>query len=568
MKWFRDLKIGKKLLLGFAFMIVFMAVIGLTGYNGAKRMHKDVTKINNVTIPALDYLIEADRDLQQLLVAERSMIFANVSSEIFKQLVADYNENLEQSETRWQKFKELASTDEESRIIPLYEKARQEWSEISRKIVDGRLEDSRAGRRLAIDLSLGIAHDKFEEMRGYLDQLQNILLKNAEEHKEASRAIFSKSVMAMTVTSLLGIAVGIVMALLIGRGITIPLSRAVQMTEKMKNGNLDVTMVEDRNDEVGIMARSLNSMVGKIKEVVGDVKTASNNVAAGSQQMSASSEEMSQSATEQASSAEEASSSMEEMVANIRQNADNSQQTEKIALKAADDAKEGGEAVDEAVNAMKEIADKISIIEEIARQTNLLALNAAIEAARAGEHGKGFAVVAAEVRKLAERSQTAAGEISQLSSSSVDVAERAGEMLSKLVPDIQKTAELVQEISAASNEQNSGAEQINKAIVQLDQITQQNAGAAEEISSTAEELSSQAEYLQTAVSFFEFGENGNGQSARRVAVHESKADRGAMRIQHSTDKEATQAAVSTAGVNLDLSGHDKGDTMDNEFERY
>ena len=198
---------------------------------------------------------------------------------------------------------------------------------------------------------------------------------------------------------------------------------------------------------------------------------------------------------------------MEQMVSNIKQNADNAQQTEKIAVKSAEDAKEGGRSVAEAVNAMKEIASRISIIEEIARQTNMLALNAAIEAARAGEHGKGFAVVAAEVRKLAERSQKAAGEINQLSASSVKVAEKAGEMLERLVPDIQKTAELVKEISAASNEQNTGAEQINTALQQLEKIIQQNASASEEMASTSEELSSQSEQLIGAIDFFQIGES-------------------------------------------------------------
>jgi methyl-accepting chemotaxis protein len=193
---------------------------------------------------------------------------------------------------------------------------------------------------------------------------------------------------------------------------------------------------------------------------------------------------------------------MEQMSANIRQNADNALQTEKIAVKSAADTLEGGKAVEQTVAAMKEIASKINIVGEIARQTNLLALNAAIEAARAGEHGKGFAVVASEVRKLAERSQVAAQEIGRLSVTSVDVAERAGEMLQQIVPDIQRTASLVQEISASSKEQDAGAEQINKAIQQLDQVIQQNAGTAEEMSSTAEELSSQAEQLQSVVSFF------------------------------------------------------------------
>ncbi|SDE62134.1 HAMP domain-containing methyl-accepting chemotaxis protein, partial [Desulfuromonas thiophila] len=299
---------------------------------------------------------------------------------------------------------------------------------------------------------------------------------------------------------LVGLAValllGIVVAVLITRAITGPVLQGVDFARALAEGDLTRKLAIEQRDEVGQLAAALNNMVEQLQQVVADVRSASDNVAAGSQQLSASSEEMSQGATEQAAAAEEASSSMEQMAANIRQNADNALQTEKIAIKSAEDARNGGAAVAQTVQAMKNIAEKISIIEEIARQTNLLALNAAIEAARAGEHGKGFAVVASEVRKLAERSQSAAAEISDLSSSSVEVAEKAGAMLSQMVPDIQRTAELVQEIAAASKEQDTGAEQVNKAIQQLDQVIQQNASASEEMASTSEELSSQAEQLQ------------------------------------------------------------------------
>ncbi len=266
----------------------------------------------------------------------------------------------------------------------------------------------------------------------------------------------------------------------------------------------------------------MKNMVDRLKEVVGDVRSASENVASGSEQLSSSSESLSQGATEQAASVEEVSSSMEQMSSNIRQNADNAKETETIALKAARDANEGGEAVSQTVSAMQQIAEKISIIEEIARQTNLLALNAAIEAARAGEHGKGFAVVAAEVRKLAERSGAAAGEISELSQNSVSVAEKAGDMLSKLVPDIQKTAELVQEIAAATVEQDAGADQINKAVQQLDQVIQQNASAAEQMASTSEELSSQAEQLLSSISFFQLDSSGHGGARVQARVRPSQ----------------------------------------------
>jgi methyl-accepting chemotaxis protein len=249
---------------------------------------------------------------------------------------------------------------------------------------------------------------------------------------------------------------------------------------------------------------------------------------------------------------------MEEMVSNIRQNADNAQQTEQIALKASQDANEGGKAVIETVQAMKEIAMKISIIEEIARQTNLLALNAAIEAARAGEHGKGFAVVAAEVRKLAERSQIAAGEINNLSATSVDVAERAGEMLGRIVPDIQRTAELVSEINAASNEQNAGAEQINKAIQQLDKVIQQNASATEQMAATSEELSGQSEHLMDVLEFFKIeGDN------RSKTVKARTAPKAAYKMTAQYKEDGKQT-----GVTLDLGTENNRDRLDDQFEEF
>jgi len=276
-----------------------------------------------------------------------------------------------------------------------------------------------------------------------------------------------------------------------------------KVARDIAQGQLNVALKERSANDEQMLA--LADMVGRLKEVVVSVRSASDNVSSGSVELASSANQMSQGATQQAAAAEEASSSMEQMKSAIQQNTDNAQQTEKIAVKSAEDAQEGGRAVSETVTAMNEIASRISIIEEIARQTNLLALNAAIEAARAGEHGKGFAVVAMEVRKLAERSQVAAGEIRGLSASSVAVAQKAGDMLSKLVPDIRKTAELVQEISAASREQNSGADQINKAIQQLDEVIQQNVSSAEELAATAEQLTSQAESLQNMIGFFRLG---------------------------------------------------------------
>ncbi len=297
------------------------------------------------------------------------------------------------------------------------------------------------------------------------------------------------------------------------------------LAEKVSEGDLTVRPkpLSDK-DTLGI---ALEKMVERLRGVVSDALSASDNVSSGSQELSSASEQVSQGATEQAASAEEASASMEEMAANIKQNADNAAQTEKIARQSAKDAEASGDAVNRAVSAMRTIAEKISIVQEIARQTDLLALNAAVEAARAGEHGKGFAVVASEVRKLAERSQTAAAEIGAVSGDTVKAAQEAGEMLTRLVPDIRKTAELVAEISAACREQDVGASQINEAIQQLDKVTQQNAGASEEMSATSEELAAQAEELQTSIAFFRVDNAGGRHTAPSVA---SKARKPAPKV--------------------------------------
>jgi len=281
---------------------------------------------------------------------------------------------------------------------------------------------------------------------------------------------------------------------------TANLRATAAVADEIAQGNL--TVAPKRLSDRDILGIALETMVDRLRHVVSDALNAANGVATGSEQLSASAETLSQGATEQASATEEAAASVEQMAANIKETASNASQTEKIARQSAIDAQSSGEAVTQAVTAMRTIAAKISIIQDIARQTDLLALNAAVEAARAGEHGKGFAVVASEVRKLAERSQNAASEISGLSGETVGVADQAGRMLAKLVPDIQKTASLVEAISAACREQDVGAEQVNHAIQQLDTVTQQNSAASEQMSATSEELAAQAETLKQTIDYF------------------------------------------------------------------
>jgi methyl-accepting chemotaxis protein len=346
------------------------------------------------------------------------------------------------------------------------------------------------------------------------------------------------------------------------------MSDITKAAEEVSNGNLTVE-IRERSPQDKLM-QALGGMVSGLTRTVSDIRSIAGEVSAASQSIATASIQVSKGASSQAAAAEEASSSMEEMVSNIKQNADNAQQTDKIATKSAKDAQESGKSVLEAVAAIKEIASKISIIEEIARQTNLLALNAAIEAARAGEHGKGFAVVAAEVRKLAERSQKAAAEINQLSGATLKVSEKSGEMLDKLVPDIQRTAELVQEITAASKEQDTGAEQINKALQQLEQVIQQNASASEEMASTTEELTGQSAQLVSALSFFRTGDD--GRTSARKSVAEKPAgfvDVAAEIAPKPNGHGGSSSAKTTAakgGINLRLT--DKHDDLDGEFERY
>ena len=376
---------------------------------------------------------------------------------------------------------------------------------------------------------------------------------------------------------MIGLLVGsVLVAALAALWIIVSISRAIGSALRLANavadGDLNAAARVSGNDEIKDLIDALNGMTRKLREVVAEVTSATRNVASGSQELSATAEQLSQGATEQASSTEEASASMEEMASTIKQSADNAGQTEKIARQSAADALASGEAVGKAVAAMQTIAEKIMVVQEIARQTDLLALNAAVEAARAGEHGRGFAVVASEVRKLAERSQAAAAEISTLSSTTVNAARSAGDMLSKLVPDIQRTAELVEEISAGAREQNAGAAQINTAIQQLDKVTQQNTSAAEEMSATSEELASQAEQLQAAISYFRIDEvhRPADAPAERASTKKAKASASHLRsaVMASAPHMTTRPKANghnPGGFALDLD--EAGDELDAEFTR-
>ena len=464
-----------------------------------------------------------------------------------------------------------------------------------------------AGTIRATDQSMSPATLKGKaELMGHVDDLVGFVKNQLAEDKAGALADYDQArLLLMTI-----IGVSIAVALGAGTWISLSIARGLGKAGDLANavalGDLSQSITMKSDDEIGDLVTALNRMVAnlnatvgvadsiaagdltvqakplsekdrlgialermleKLRQIVTEAMGAADNVASGSQELSASAEQLSQGATEQASAAEEASSSMEEMASNIKQNADNASQTEKIARQSALDSEASGVAVTRAVHAMETIAQKITIVQEIARQTDLLALNAAVEAARAGEHGRGFAVVASEVRKLAERSQTAAQEIGVLSAETVKAAQDAGQMLGRVVPDIKRTAELIEEITAACREQDIGSSQINQAIQQLDKVTQQNASSSEQVSATSEELTGQADALLGTIAYFRIEAKGS-RKIDRTDAHVTKLRGKAAEMRRGVPVAKAQAArprkVANGGFALDMGAG--GDDLDAEFQ--
>src|SRR5579864_9212926 len=494
----KNTSIGKRLAIGFGLIVLLLVSMGLSGYWGLEAITRETLKVLEGDAKVVTLAARAKSTTLELRRFEKDTFLNIEDAQIRNQYASKWDaqrQKLREVFTELEKFQ--LSADDKAALRSMREDL--DVYETGYTKVLGLIQEGKLHTPQECNAKINESKDSIHRLEDLASELTN---RHAEVLVPAVTEIAKTTTTTLVIFSLVSIFVSIIITLVISRGITKPIQSVLEVVENISSGDLTKTINADRGDEVGRLLGAMAKMTGKLNEMIGEVRMGAGSVSTAAAQVASSASSVSQGTSEQAAAVEQVTSSMEEMNASVAQNAENSRKMEQMARKGAQDATQSGQAVQEAVSAMKLIAEKIAVIQEIAYQTNMLALNAAIEAARAGEHGRGFAVVAGEVRNLAERCRTAAQEIGGLAASNVQIAERSGGLLNELVPAIQKTADLVQEVAATSGEQAAGVSQINRAIGQVGLVTQRNAAGAEELSSTAEELASQAEALQDMISFF------------------------------------------------------------------
>ncbi|MDR7308647.1 methyl-accepting chemotaxis protein [Rhodoferax saidenbachensis] len=495
----KQMRVGTKLTLGFGAVVALLLGIVVMSFSGMFSMHASTTLIledRYVKVKMLDTVVRNALDqglrLRDVILVPENEV-AGMKEKIAK-LTSDNNELL-------LKLDKMVVVPKGREMLAAALKKRDELTPMYNSLYSLALVDNAQAHVYLLKEFVPVNRAYMAAIKD-LARFQDELMDSDAKASDAQYASARQTLLGLSVAAVL---VSVLVAWLITRGLLRQLGGepgyASHVVSQVAGGDLSVS-VSIRSGDTKSMLASVSAMRERLAHIIGQARGAADALSSASEEVSATAQNLSQGASEQAAGVEETSASVEQMSASINQNTDNARLTDGMAAQAAKQAGEGGEAVKRTVAAMKIITSKIGIIDDIAYQTNLLALNAAIEAARAGEHGKGFAVVAAEVRKLAERSQIAAQEISELAGGSVQTAERAGQLLDAMVPSIQKTSELVQEIAAASQEQSTGVNQINSAVMQLNQATQQNASASEELAATAEEMSGQAVQLQELMEYF------------------------------------------------------------------
>ena len=512
----KNLSIGKRLAIGFGLMVLLLVCMGLSGYWGLEGITRETLKVLNGDAKIVTLAARAKATTLELRRFEKD-------TELNMEDVQARNDYAAKWRAQQSKLHDVLAELEKFQLSPEDKLAIKSMKddltvyEGGYSKVLGLIEQGKLHTPQECNQTITGYKDSIHRLEDSASELTN---RHAEVLVPMVEEIAKTTTTTLMIFSIIAIFVSIIVTLVISRGITKPIQDVLVVVENISAGDLTKTIQVDRADELGRLLAGMAKMTGKLNEMIGEVRMGAGSVSTAATQVASSASIVSQGTSEQAAAVEQVTSSMEEMSASITQNAENSRKMEQMARKGAQDAGQSGQAVQEAVSAMKLIAEKIAVIEEIAYQTNMLALNAAIEAARAGEHGRGFAVVAGEVRNLAERCRTAAQEIGGLAVANVQVAERSGGLLTELVPAIQKTADLVQEVAATSREQAAGVAQINGAISQVGIVTQRNAAGAEQLSSTAEELASQAEALQEMISFFRVSSVGDHRLSNRKKAAE------------------------------------------------